>query len=76
MRCTTHDASDDDRDVRLTLHIDRDDVRLVTTPFGVVAHLEGFGTSGEPGAPALPRTRVRIAVPEPFWPHESRTAST
>ncbi len=70
MHITTHDAGDDDREVRLTFRFERDELRLVTTPIGVVAHLEGFGTSGEPGAPALPRTRVRIAVPEPLWPHE------
>ena len=69
MRCTCHDVSDDEGRVRIGLHFDRNDLRLVTTPFGVVVHLEGVDAGGEPGAPALPRTRVRIAMPEPFWPH-------
>ena len=69
MRHTIHDQSDDDGRVRIDLHFDHDDLRLVDTPFGVEVHLVGMEAGGDPGAPALPRTRVRIAVPEPFWPH-------
>ncbi len=68
MRCDTHDH--DDNRTGVTVYLDREELSLQSTPFGVVLGLPGMKSGGEPGSPALPRTQVRIAVPAPFWPHE------
>jgi hypothetical protein len=69
MRCDTHPDQRDDR-VAVTLEFGREDLHLATTPFGLVVSLQHLKSGGEPGAPALPRTQVRIAVPDRTWPHE------
>ncbi len=73
MRCETHETPSHDNGadrVTLTLHFDRDGLSLRETPFGLMVSVADLRSGGEPGSPALPRTQVRIAVPEPFWPHE------
>lgn len=70
MRSDHHDSQREDRKVRVTLYFDRDGLELAHTPSGVVVKLDGLTSGGEPGGPALPSTRVRIAVPEPFWPEK------
>ncbi|HST49454.1 C25 family cysteine peptidase [Jatrophihabitans sp.] len=67
MRCHSEDHESDA--VSVTLHFGRDELTVTPSPFGLVVRLAGVPAGGEPGAPALPRTQVRIAVPEPFWPH-------
>ena len=37
-------------------------------PFGVTINAPGLSACGQPGAPALPRTRVNIGVPPGLWP--------
>jgi hypothetical protein len=69
MRCDSHQDPRDDR-TAVTLGFDRKDLRTTETPFGLVVTLRELKSGGEPGAPALPRTQVRIAVPDGTWPHE------
>lgn len=64
-------ASDEARGrVLVTLTFDRGGLSMTRTPFGTVVRLADLKSGGEPGAPALPRTQVRIAVPPASWPHE------
>lgn len=51
-----------------TVEISPEEVSVRETPFGVVVEVPGLSTSGRPGAPALPHTRVRIGVPQGTWP--------
>jgi hypothetical protein len=59
----------DDR-VVTTVEMSPQEVDVRETPFGVVVAVPGLSVSGEPGAPALPRTLVRIGVPPGTWPTE------
>jgi len=65
MRVANHAGEDRGAacEMRLGFGFDRDDVRLEYSLIGVVVHLDGFPTVGEPGAPALPRCVVRVALP-------------
>lgn len=51
-----------------TVEISTEEVTVRETPFGVVVEMPGLSASGQPGAPALPRTRVNIGVPPGTWP--------
>ena len=62
MRCENHQSRHTD-EVTATLHFDRDELTATTTPNGVQLELRGIKSGGAPGAPALPRTLVRLAVP-------------
>ena len=53
----------ENRQVRVIIAFDPEDVRLEHTLIGVNVHLEGCRTVGEPGAPALPHYRIRVALP-------------
>jgi hypothetical protein len=61
MRCKYQ--SNDERELHLTFDFERDDVRLEHSLIGVVVHLRDCPTAGEPGAPALPRCTVHVALP-------------
>src|SRR5262245_47685668 len=52
-----------EREVRLSFNFDRDDLYLEYSLIGVVVHLSDCPTVGEPGAPALPKCIVRVALP-------------
>lgn len=54
--------------ITFRIAFDPDEVILGTTPLGVVVRLEQLSTGGRPGHPALPRGRVRVAVPQGSWP--------
>lgn len=69
MRCDPHQDHRDDR-TAVKLEFDRQGLRITDTPFGLVLALQHLKSGGKPGAPALPRTQVRIAVPDDMWPHE------
>lgn len=47
--------------VRIT--VDREELRLVETPYGLVAELDGFEQGGELGGPALPVRAIHVALP-------------
>jgi hypothetical protein len=66
MRCENHETADDS--VVVTLHFDSNGLTTTETPFGVVVELADLKAGGEPGAPLLPRTQLRVAVAEPLWP--------
>src|SRR4051794_28404202 len=66
MRYESHDQEPDA--VAVTLHSDPDAATPRQTPFGLVVRVPGLATGGDPGSPALPRTQVRVPVPEPVWP--------
>lgn len=68
MRSETDHETSTEGPVRLRLHFDAEGLELTPTPMGLVVALDGVNSGGDPGAPALPRTRVRVAVPEGFWP--------
>lgn len=53
-----------------TVRISPDEVTVRETPYGVVLDVPGLSVAGRPGAPALPRTRIRVAVPPGTWPSE------
>lgn len=57
-----------ERPTTVTLSFDRKDFDLEATPLGVVVRLKDLASGGSPGHPALPVTRVRIAVPAGTWP--------
>ncbi|HEX5110827.1 MAG TPA: C25 family cysteine peptidase [Vicinamibacterales bacterium] len=59
----THDGF-----VHLRVFFDKADLDLKKTPFGVAMTLRDCTTAGQPGAPALPRASIHIAVPEGTWP--------
>jgi hypothetical protein len=69
MRCDNHHDHRHDR-TAVKLEFDREELTTTDTPFGLVLSLTGLKSGGEPGAPALPRTQVKIAVPDGTWPHE------
>jgi hypothetical protein len=69
VRCDTHQDHRDDH-TAVKLEFQREGLRVTETPFGLVLALQDLKSGGEPGAPALPRTQVRIAVPDGMWPHE------
>lgn len=69
MRSTSYQDERHDR-AAVRLLFDRDGLKTTQTPFGLVLSLKDVKSGGEPGAPALPRTQVRIAVPDGMWPHE------
>jgi Peptidase family C25 len=52
-----------EREMRLSVSFDRADLRLEYSLIGVVVHLTGCPTVGEPGSPALPQCGVRVALP-------------
>ncbi|KAG7141384.1 hypothetical protein HYQ45_002034 [Verticillium longisporum] len=66
MRTEVHKTKDNS--VCVSLHFDTKGLTLSQTPFGVIVKLEDLNSTGEPGTPALPRTQLRLALPEPFWP--------
>ncbi|MBK8263451.1 MAG: hypothetical protein IPK80_19175 [Nannocystis sp.] len=47
----------------LSISLDRDEVRLVDTHFGVIVSVDEFAAAGEPGGPALPEKTLRVALP-------------
>ena len=49
--------------IQLTVNFEREKLRLVETPFGVLVELQGTAASGEPGGPGLPSKVIRVAVP-------------
>jgi hypothetical protein len=55
--------SDGEREQHFSFTFDRKDVRLEHTLIGVAVHLRDCTTAGEPGAPALPKCVVRVALP-------------
>ena len=70
MRVSTveHEGHDEGR-IRVIVAFDESDVRLRDTPAGLQIELEGCVSNvGPPGSPALPRTTIRIALPEGTWP--------
>jgi hypothetical protein len=56
------------RAVRVDVHIGKDDVRITRTPMGVRVELADCHNLGAPGAPALPRRLLHVALPEGMWP--------
>jgi len=52
-----------ERELRLRVSFDHADLRLEYSLIGVVVHLAGCSTVGEPGSPALPQCSVRVALP-------------
>lgn len=52
----------DDR-IITTIEISPREVEVRETPFGVVVQVPGLSSSGQPGAPALPRTLARFGFP-------------
>jgi hypothetical protein len=52
-----------ERELSLNVSFDRADLRLEYSLIGVVVHLAGCSTVGEPGSPALPQRSVRVALP-------------
>ena len=52
-----------ERELRLSAGFDRADLRLEYCLIGVVVHLAGCPTIGEPGGPTLPQCHVRAALP-------------
>ena len=54
--------------VRVRVAFDEARLQARDTPFGLALALEGCTTFGDPGAPALPRTSIHLAVPDGMWP--------
>jgi hypothetical protein len=61
---TTRQAAPDGGSIHLTLTFADDALRVTSTPFGMVLALDSCSPSGAPGAPALPRCLLRVAVPQ------------
>ncbi|MGV0810575.1 C25 family cysteine peptidase [Mycolicibacterium boenickei] len=61
-------AHDEGRAIRVTLTFDKDDVQIDETPMGVRVTVTDCHNIGLPGAPALPRRTVRVALPVGMWP--------
>ncbi|GAA4117108.1 hypothetical protein GCM10022415_14670 [Knoellia locipacati] len=57
----------DDRIVT-TVEISPEEVSVRETPFGAVVDVPELSAAGQPGAPALPRTRIAVGVPPDSWP--------
>ena len=51
------------RELRFAFRFKREDVTLDYSLIGVVVHATGCVTVGRPGSPALPTSRVRVALP-------------
>ncbi|HEX5012808.1 MAG TPA: C25 family cysteine peptidase [Candidatus Limnocylindrales bacterium] len=54
--------------IRVQIHFDESEVRVEETPAGLTVSVDGCSNAGVPGAPALPRTTIRVALPEEAWP--------
>ncbi|KAM0323869.1 hypothetical protein ACHAQA_008450 [Verticillium albo-atrum] len=63
-----------DQSVGASLYFDKKGLSLTKTPFGVIVELADLKSFGEPGAPALPRSQIRLAIPEPYWPGSLKIA--
>src|SRR6185295_739046 len=68
LECTHEEG----RAVRVDVHIDKDDVSITRTPMGVRIELADCHNLGVPGAPALPRRTLHVALPEGTWPETMR----
>jgi hypothetical protein len=66
MRAENHTTSD--QSVVASLYFSTKELTITKTLFGAVVELAGLKSIGEPGAPALPCTQLRLAVPQPLWP--------
>ena len=62
-------------EVRVHVSFGEDAVRRTETPFGVDVQLDGCQTTGETGAPALPRATIRVAIPDGGWPRKVEVES-
>lgn len=66
-----HQCQDDAgaRTVRLSVKFAENDLQVTETPFGRKLELDGCTIPvANPGAPALPRAILRVALPEGMWP--------
>ncbi len=58
--------------IRVTITFDPDDVRIEETLMGVSVEVRDCHNVKTPGAPALPRRLVRVALPQGMWPQTAR----
>ena len=70
------ETDQDSRVVKVSLTFPKDRVQIEETPFGLVVSMEGATNAGIPGAPALPRVTVNVAVPDGMWPEPLRTRAS
>jgi hypothetical protein len=68
MRVHSTATADKTAQVRVTIEFDESDLCLHKTPYGSIVDFKGARANWPPGAPALPKLFVHVAVPSGRWP--------